>query len=115
MAVEHRGADIVHDAELAHRNGAIGEGNWEFRQEAVNFCNGRSAGGRGEFAGEIGRAKPAVLGVRMGVAEAVGLGIGGEGAAASVGEGESAAREVESVGSFVSHRRSIAGVTCTHK
>jgi len=53
----------------------------------MNFFGGnRGAGVGGEFAGEIGGTKAAVRGVGVRVAEAVALGMSGEGAAASIGE-----------------------------
>ena len=48
------------------------------------FGGDGGAGGRSEFAGEIGRAKAAVRGVGMRVAEAAALRMSGEGAAASI-------------------------------
>jgi hypothetical protein len=78
---------MVQDAELAEGNGAVGQSDGEFREDAVDFFGGnRGAGVGGEFAGEIGGAKAAVRGVGVGVAEAVALGMSGEGTAASIGE-----------------------------
>lgn len=68
-------------------NGAVGEGDGEFGEEAVDFRVGdEGAGGGGEFAYEIGRAKAAMRGVCVRVAKAVALGVSREGATASIGK-----------------------------
>jgi hypothetical protein len=91
-ALEHQEAEIVHGAELVEGNGAVGEGDGEFGEDTIDFFGGdHGAGGRGEFAGEIGGAKAAVGGVGMRVAKAVASRMSGEGAAASIGKGEATA------------------------
>jgi hypothetical protein len=80
------------DAGFGGREEALGHGEGEFGEDAKDFVGGDHGAARGdEFAGEIGGAKSAVRGVGMGVAEAVGIGSGGEGAAASIGESKLAA------------------------
>jgi hypothetical protein len=91
------------DAGFGGREEAIGYGDGEFGEDAADFVGWDHGAARGdEFAGEIGRAKAAVRGVSMGVAEAVVLGMSGEGAAASIGESKLAA-SICGFGVFRSH------------
>lgn len=115
VALEQERADIAQGAELAYGDGAVGEGYGKFGLKAMDFFPGVSAGCRGEFAGEIGRSKAAVRGVGMGVAEAVGVGSGGEGTAASIGKGETAEGEIGRVGALASHGESIEKVNSIDK
>jgi len=73
----------------------------------VDFCGGDwGAVGGGEFAIEIGGAKAAVRGVSMRVAEAVALGMSGEGTAASIGESK-LATVFGRFGAFRSHAERV--------
>jgi hypothetical protein len=91
VAAEHQVAEMRQLAGFGGREEAIGDGDGELGEDAVDFVRGNGCVLRGgEFAGEIGRAKPAVRGVGMWVAEAVAFGMRGEGAAASIGEGKAA-------------------------
>ena len=115
-ALEHEGASLADDAGVPGGENAIGDGGGEFGEQAVNMCVvDRAAGDGFQFADEIGGAKPAVRGVGMVVAEAVGLWSGGEGAAASIGKGEAATGSVEGGGGLASHGESIAKVNSIDK
>jgi hypothetical protein len=95
VALEHEGASLADDAGVSWGEDAIGDGGGEFREQAVDMCVvDRAAGDGFQFADEIGGTKPAARGVGMGVAEAVGLRVGGESASAAIGKGESATGEV---------------------
>jgi hypothetical protein len=75
------------DAGFGGREEALGYGDGEFGEDTADFVGGDHGAARGdEFAGEIGGAKSAVRRVSMRVAESVALRMGGEGAAASIGE-----------------------------
>ena len=102
-ALEHQVAEMHHLPGVFWGEGAICDGGGEFGEETVDFFGGdRGAGGGGEFAGEIGGAKSAVRGVGMRVAEAAAVGVGGEGASASIGESK-LATGVCGFGLFRSH------------
>ena len=91
------------EAGFGRREEAVGYGDGEFGEDSADFVGGDHGAARGdEFAGEIGGAKAAVRAVGMGVAEAVGIGSGGKGAAASVGEVKLASSVCE-FGVFRSH------------
>jgi len=102
-AAEHEVAEVRQDAGFGGREEALGYGDGEFGEDTTDFARGNHGAARGdEFAGEIGRAKAAVRGVGMGVAEAVALRMSGEGAAASIGESKLAA-SICGFGVFRSH------------
>src|SRR5579859_791751 len=87
VAAEHQVAEMRQDAGFGGREEALGHGDGEFGEGTTEFARGNQGAGLGdEFAGQIGGAKSAVGCVGMGVAEAVACGMGGEGAAASIGE-----------------------------
>jgi hypothetical protein len=87
VAAEHQVAESGQGAGFGGREEAVGHSDGEFGEDAADFVRGDHGAARGdEFAGEIGGAKAAVRCVGMGVAEAVALWVGGEGAAASIGE-----------------------------
>lgn len=114
--LEQEIAEMGHDAGFFRREGAVGEGQGELFQEALNFFRGDEGTGRsGKFAGEIGRARAAMRGVRVGVAEAVAMRMGGLGAAAVVLEGEAAERQVRGVVALARHGGSIAKIQSTDK
>jgi hypothetical protein len=93
-AAEHEVAEMCEEAGFGGREEALRDGDGKFREDAADFARLNDGAARGdEFAGEIGGAKAAVRGVGMRVAEAVAVGVGGEGALASIGEGETAAGE----------------------
>jgi hypothetical protein len=109
-ALKHEGAELAGDAGVLGCEDAIGNGCGNFGEQAVDMGVVDGAAGDGfQFADEIGGAKPAVRGVGMVVAEAVGLWSGGEGAAASIGKAESAAGEVGGGGMDGTVRRGIGG------
>jgi hypothetical protein len=86
-AAEHEVAEVRQEAGFGGREEALGYGDGEFGEDTADFVGGDHGAARGdEFAGEIGGAKSAVRGVGMGVAEAVAVGVSGEGASASIGE-----------------------------
>ena len=115
-ALEHCGAEVIHGRKLAEGNGAVGQGDGKFGEDAVDFFGGdRGAVWGGEFAGEIGGAKAAVRGMGMRVAEAVPLGMSGEGAAASIGKGEAAAWRGGSGGVLASHGEDLAKINSIYK
>src|SRR5579859_1101 len=94
-ALEHEGAILADDAGVSWGEDAVGDGGGEFGEEAVDMgVVDRAAGDGFQFADEIGGAKPAARGVGMGAAESVGVRVGGEGAPASIGKGESTAWEL---------------------
>jgi hypothetical protein len=94
VAAEHEVAEVGEEAGFGGREEALGYGDRKFCEDTTDFARGdQSAAWGDEFAGEIGGAKAAVRGVGMRVAEAVAVGVGGEGALASIGEGETAAGE----------------------
>src|SRR5580700_9171078 len=102
-AAEHEVAEVRQDAGFGGREEALGYGDGEFGEDTTDFARGNHGAARGdEFAGEIGRAKAAVRGVGMGVAEAVASRVGGEGASAPVGESKLAA-SICGFGVFRSH------------
>jgi hypothetical protein len=85
VAAEHEVAEVGEEAGFGGREEALGYGDGEFGEDATDFVGGDHGAARGdEFAGEIGGAKSAVRGV--GVAEAVAVGVSGEGASPSIGE-----------------------------
>jgi hypothetical protein len=87
VAAEHEVAEVGEEAGFGGRKEALGDGDREFGEDTADFAGGHQGAARGdEFAGEIGRAKAAARGVGMGVAEAVAVGMCGEGASASIGE-----------------------------
>ena len=94
---------------------ALGESQRDFG-EALDFFGRDDRSGRGdEFAGKIGGAEAAERGMRVGVAKTVGLGMGGLGAAASIGKGEAAKGESEGVLALARHRESITNVISIYK
>jgi len=94
-ALQQGVAKVSHRAGFFGGEGAIGEGEGELFEEALDFFGRDEDAGAGfEFAGKIGGAKATVRGVGMGVAEAVAAGMGGLGAAASVEEGKAAEWEI---------------------
>ena len=95
---------------------SFGEGAGKFGQEAVDLLGGgECVTGNGELASQIGRAKGAGRGVCVGVAEAVGFGGGGLGAAASIGKGEAANRKSRRGGAVARHGESVANVNSIGK
>jgi hypothetical protein len=93
VAGKHQVAKTGQDAGLAGRDEAVGEGDGEFGEDAVDFCVGDGgAGGGSEFAGEIGGAKAAARGVGMRVAEAIVLRMSREGTTAFIGKLKPATR-----------------------
>lgn len=75
------------EAGLGRREEAIGYGDGKFGEDAADLVRRDKGAGRSdEIAGEIARGQAAVRGVGMGVAEAAGIGSGGKGAAAPIGE-----------------------------
>jgi hypothetical protein len=103
VATEHEVAEVGEEAGFGGREEALGDGDGEFGEDTADFIGGDQGAARGdEFAGEIGGAKAAVWGVRMEVAEAVAVGVGREGAAASIGESKLASSVCE-FGVFRSH------------
>jgi hypothetical protein len=109
-ALEHEGAILADDAGVSWGEHAIGDGGGEFGEQAVDMCVVDGAAGDGfQFADKIGGAKPAVRGVGVVVAEAVGLWSGGEGAAASIRKAESASGEVGGGGVDGTVRRGVGG------
>jgi hypothetical protein len=87
----------------------IVDGEGELGEDEADFVRGDHGATRGdEFAGGIGRAMAPVRGVGMGVAEAVEIARGGEGAAASVGESKLAS----SVCEFGLFRRHAGRILC---
>jgi hypothetical protein len=90
--LEHEGASLADEAGVSWGEDAVGDGDGEFGEEAVDMCVvDRAAVDGFQFANEIGGTKAAVRGVGMGVAEAVGLG-SGEGAGVLASHGESIAK-----------------------
>jgi hypothetical protein len=72
LAAEHQVAEMRQLAGFGGSEEAIGYGDGKFGEDAADFVRGNGSALRGrEFAGEIGRAKPAVRRVGMRVAEAV--------------------------------------------
>jgi hypothetical protein len=87
VAAEHEVAEVGQEAGFGGREEAIRDGDREFGEDATDFVGRDHGAGRGdEFMSEIGGAKATVRGVGMRVAEAVAVGVSGEGAAASIGE-----------------------------
>jgi hypothetical protein len=94
-ALEHEGAILADEACVSWGEDAIGDGDGEFGEQAVDVCVvDRVAGDGFQFADEIGGSKATARGVGMGVAQAIGVRVGGERASASIGEGKSATGEV---------------------
>jgi len=107
VAAEHQVAESNQAAGFGGREEALGYGDGEFGQDATDFVGGDHRAARGkEFAGEIGGAEAAVRGVGMGVAEGIGIGSGGKGATASIGESKLAS-SVCGFGLFRSHAERI--------
>jgi hypothetical protein len=103
VAAEHEIAEMSQEAGFGGREETLGDGNGKLGEDAADFVRGNQGATRGdEFAGEIGWAEAAVRSVCMRVAEAFALRVGGEGAAASIGESKLAA-SVCGFGVFRSH------------
>ena len=114
--VDEEIAEVAEDGGFLGSEQALGESERNFGEDALDFFGRDDRSRRSdEFAGKIGGAEAAERGVRVGVAETVGLGMGWLGAAASVGEGEAAEGESERVLALARHRGSIAKVMSIDK
>ena len=84
---EHDLRKVTVAAQVFASDEAFGEGAGELGQEAMDAGGvGRCVIGGGEFANQIGAAERAGRHVSVGVAESAGIGRGGLGTAASIGE-----------------------------
>jgi hypothetical protein len=108
LSLREKAADVSECAGAAGGNAVGGEGGEEPSQDVIDIDLGDEiAGGAGKLGGEIVLAGLGIGAAAVGEAKAIVLGMGGESAHASIGEGESA--EVEGVGwSRVRHGESIA-------
>jgi hypothetical protein len=109
MEAEQCVAEVHEDSGFSWGEQTVCGGASDFGKEAMDVRgSNRAVGGASEFASEIGGAKAAARGVRVVVAEAVALRIGGECAAAAVGEGVAAEGKIERVLALARHGESIA-------
>jgi hypothetical protein len=108
LGLREKAADVSEGAGAAGRDAVGGESGEEPSEDVVDIDLGDEvAGGRGELGGEIVLAGLGIGAATVSEAEAVMLGMRGEAAHASIGEGEFA--KVEGVGwSRVRHGESIA-------
>jgi len=109
-------AEVGEGGRLLGSDQALGEGEGNFGEDALDFFGRDDGSGRGdEFAGKIGGAEAADRGVSVRVTETVGLQMGGLGAAASIGKGKAAKGESEGVLALARHLKSITKVISIYK